>query len=112
VGGDRFIEVFVDTPVDVCEVRDVKGMYTMAKNGKIRGFTGVDDAYEPPRSPELCIDTVAISPDKCARMIMTLLMEKGFLPGNGRNAARQIMQKDAPRPVSNPQQPAQWLERP
>jgi sulfate adenylyltransferase len=112
VGGDRFIEVFVDTPVDVCEVRDVKGMYTMAKNGKIKGFTGVDDAYEPPRSPELCIDTVAISPDKCARMITTLLMEKGFLPANSREAARQVARQDLAREMSSQIQTAQWLERP
>jgi sulfate adenylyltransferase len=112
VGGERFIEVFVDTPVEVCEVRDVKGMYTMAKNGKIKGFTGVDDAYEPPRSPELCIDTVATSPDKCARLIMTLLMEKGFLPANGRETARQVVRQDHGREMSNRPETAQWLERP
>jgi sulfate adenylyltransferase len=112
VGGDRFIEVFVDTPVDVCEVRDVKGMYTMAKNGKIKGFTGVDDAYEPPRSPELCIDTVAIPPDTCARKIMTLLMDKGFLPANGREAARQAARQGPAREMSSQMQTAQWLERP
>jgi sulfate adenylyltransferase len=112
MGGERFLEVFVDTPVDVCEVRDVKGMYTMAKNGKIKGFTGVDDAYEQPRSPELCIDTVAISPDKCARMIMMLLMKKGFLPTNDREAARQVVRQDLPRAMSNNPETMQWLERP
>jgi sulfate adenylyltransferase len=112
VGGERFIEVFVDTPVDVCEVRDVKGMYTMAKNGKIKGFTGVDDAYEPPCSPELCIDTVAISPDKCARMIITLLMEKGFLPTNGREATRQVVRTDLAQATSSFSGSVQWLERP
>jgi sulfate adenylyltransferase len=78
-GGERFIEVFVDTPVDVCEIRDVKGMYTMAKSGTIKGFTGVDDAYEPPRSPELRIDTVAMTPEASARRIMEVLVRKGFL---------------------------------
>lgn len=79
VGGDRFIEVFVDTPVSVCEVRDVKGMYTMAKKGQITGFTGVDDVYERPCSPELCIDTVAATPKESARQILEVLVRKGFL---------------------------------
>jgi sulfate adenylyltransferase len=79
VGGERFIEVFVDTPVDVCEVRDVKGMYTQAKRGEIKGFTGVDDAYEPPCSPEVCIDTVAETAEESARQIMEFLVRKGFL---------------------------------
>jgi sulfate adenylyltransferase len=79
VGGDRFIEVFVDTPVSVCEGRDVKGMYTMAKQGRITGFTGVDDVYEPPCSPELCIDTVAATPEASARQILECLIQKGFL---------------------------------
>lgn len=78
-GGERFIEVFVDTPVDVCEIRDVKGMYTMAKHGKIKGFTGVDDAYEPPGSPEIRIDTTTVTPEESARQIMDLLVRKGFL---------------------------------
>jgi adenylylsulfate kinase-like enzyme len=79
VGGERFIEVFVNTPVSVCEVRDVKGMYTMAKQGRITGFTGVDDAYEPPSSPELCIDTVSATPEESARRILEVLVRKGFL---------------------------------
>lgn len=79
VGGERFVEVFVDTPASVCEVRDVKGMYTMAKQGRITGFTGVDDVYEPPRSPELCIDTVAATPEESARQVLEVLVRKGFL---------------------------------
>jgi sulfate adenylyltransferase len=86
VGGERFIEVFVNTPVSVCEVRDVKGMYTMAKQGRITGFTGVDDAYEPPRSPELCLDTVAATPEASARKIMEVLVSKGFLEFVGNRA--------------------------
>jgi sulfate adenylyltransferase len=79
VGQDRFMEVFVDTPVEVCEVRDVKGMYTQAKRGEIKGFTGVDDAYETPCSPELRIDTTAMTPAESARRILGILSEKGFL---------------------------------
>jgi sulfate adenylyltransferase len=79
MGEDRFIEVFVDTPVSVCEVRDVKGMYTMAKQGRITGFTGVDDVYEKPSAPEICIDTVAATPEASARQILEVLVRKGFL---------------------------------
>jgi sulfate adenylyltransferase len=79
VGAERFVEVFVDTPVDVCEVRDVKGMYTKAKRGEIKGFTGVDDAYEPPCAPEVCIDTAAVTAEESARQIMEVLVRKGFL---------------------------------
>jgi len=95
VGGDRFIEVFVDTPVSVCEVRDVKGMYTMAKQGRITGFTGVDDVYEPPRSPELCIDTVAATPEESARTVLEVLVKKGFLTFVEKRAKQRIPQAGA-----------------
>ena len=79
VGEENYMEVFVDTPVSVCEVRDVKGMYAQAKNGKLKGFTGVDDGYEPPFAPELTINTVNISPRESAEKILHFLMEKGFI---------------------------------
>ncbi len=53
IGENRFIEIFVDTPVEVCEQRDLKGMYAKARRGEIKGFTGIDDPYEPPSNPEL-----------------------------------------------------------
>lgn len=53
--GVEFIEVFVDTPIEVCEERDPKGLYAKARAGEIRGFTGIDDPYEPPDSPELVL---------------------------------------------------------
>jgi sulfate adenylyltransferase len=80
VGEDRFIEVFVDTPVDECEKRDVKGLFALAKRGEIKGFTGVDDAYEPPTSPELTINTVMMTAEESARLILDFLVEKGFMP--------------------------------
>jgi sulfate adenylyltransferase len=95
VGSDRFIEVFVDTPVSVCEVRDVKGMYTMAKQGRITGFTGVDDVYEPPRSPELCIDTVVATPEASARKILEVLAQKGFVEFMEKRAKLRIPQTGA-----------------
>jgi sulfate adenylyltransferase len=90
IGADRFIEVFVNTPVSVCERRDVKGMYTMAKQGRITGFTGVDDVYEPPRSPEVCIDTVEATPDASARQILAVLVKKGFLEFVEKRAKHRI----------------------
>lgn len=79
VGPDRFIEVFVDTPLDVCESRDPKGMYARARRGEIRGFTGIDDPYEAPRNPELTLDTVSASPLDNAVRIVAFLQERGFL---------------------------------
>jgi sulfate adenylyltransferase len=77
--GDRFIEVFVNTPLDECERRDVKGMYLKARRGEIKNFTGVDDPYEAPVQPELVIDTVGNSAEDNARAIVSLLSERGFL---------------------------------
>jgi sulfate adenylyltransferase len=90
VGRERFIEVFVDTPVSLCEKRDVKGMYTQAKRGKIKGFTGVDDAYEPPRSPALRINTASMTPDESARMIIGDLVKRGFIAPEGRRGTRGL----------------------
>ena len=53
----RYIEVYVSTPLEVCEDRDVKGLYAKSRRGEIKGFTGVDDPYEKPESPDLVIDT-------------------------------------------------------
>jgi sulfate adenylyltransferase len=79
VGGDRFVEVFVDTPLDVCESRDVKGMYRQAREGKIKNFTGVDDPYESPHNAELTLDTVARTAEENAERILAYLVEKGFV---------------------------------
>jgi sulfate adenylyltransferase len=80
VGSDRFFEVFVDTPIEVCEKRDAKGLYAQARAGKLKGFTGVDDPYEAPESAELVLDTVNVSALGNARRILALLRERGFLP--------------------------------
>ncbi len=79
IGSDQFIEVFVDTPLEVCEQRDVKGLYAKARRGEIRGFTGIDDPYEPPVNPELTLSTIDVSPEENARKIIQYLEEKGFL---------------------------------
>ena len=82
VGSQQFIEIFVDTPLEVCEGRDTKGMYKQAREGKIKNFTGIDDPYERPLNPELVIDTVNYSAEQNADRILNYLVEGGFvLPG-------------------------------
>jgi sulfate adenylyltransferase len=92
VGADRFIEVFVDTPISVCEERDVKGLYDKARRGQITGFTGVDDPYEPPVDPEVTLDTVNFSVEENARTIVAFLQEHGFLI-NGNYEPENIVHK-------------------
>ena len=79
VGAENFLEVFVDTPLEVCEARDEKGMYAQARKGLIRNFTGIDDPYEPPLAPELSIDTVNATAEENADAIAALLRARGFL---------------------------------
>ena len=78
--GLRFIEVFVNTPVKVCEQRDPKGLYRLARQGGIKGFTGVDDPYEPPATPELNVDTVHHTPEEIVQTILEYLAAKAVLP--------------------------------
>jgi sulfate adenylyltransferase len=79
VGADLFIEVFVDTPIAVCEQRDTKGMYAAARRGEIKNFTGIDDPYEPPQHPEIALDTISDSPETNARSIEDYLAAQGFV---------------------------------
>jgi sulfate adenylyltransferase len=85
VGGDRFILVFVDTPREVCEQRDVKGLYAKALRGEIKGFTGVDDPYETPSAPDLRLNTVECSPRDNALRVIRYLEELGILGEPGEN---------------------------
>ena len=79
VGGERFVEVFVDTPVEVCESRDTKGMYAKARRGEIKDFTGVDDPYDRPTQPEIILDTVSRGADENARAILNYLSENSLI---------------------------------
>ncbi|MEA2623219.1 MAG: sulfate adenylyltransferase [Chloroflexota bacterium] len=79
VGTGRFFEVFVDTPLEVCESRDVKGWYARARSGEVEGFTGVDDPYEPPLQPELTLHTTDTTPAANARLVLTELESRGYL---------------------------------
>jgi len=81
--GENFIEVFVDTPIEVCESRDVKGLYARARRGQITGFTGVDDPYEEPVNPEITLDTVNFSAEDNAWKIISFLEEQGYILPNG-----------------------------
>lgn len=75
----HYIEVFVDTPLEVCEKRDTKGMYAMARNGQIKEFTGIDAPYEAPRHPEIRVETVGKSAEENAREIVNYLADHGFI---------------------------------
>jgi len=79
VGGDHYVEVFVDTPLEVCEQRDVKGLYAKARSGEIKGFTGIDDPYEAPNNAEIVLDTVNHTPEENAHRIVEYMMQKGFI---------------------------------
>ena len=78
-GEGVFIEVFVDTPLDVAEKRDVKGLYKRARAGEIKNFTGIDSEYQPPENPEIHINTVETSAEDAAAQIVDYLEAKGFL---------------------------------
>jgi bifunctional enzyme CysN/CysC len=73
----EFIEIFVDTPLEVCEQRDPKGLYKKARAGQIPNFTGINSPYEAPLQPELVIDTVAVTLEESVERIMVLLRARG-----------------------------------
>jgi bifunctional enzyme CysN/CysC len=77
VGDGEFVEIFVDTPLDVAESRDVKGLYRKARRGELSNFTGIDSPYEAPESPELCVNTVACAPDEAADQVIAFLQRSG-----------------------------------
>lgn len=76
IGSECFIEVFVDTPLQVCIQRDPKGFYQKANSGQITGYTGINDPYEIPKNPELIIDTVNNNIQKCVQKCLDFIMEK------------------------------------
>lgn len=70
-----FFEVFVDTPIDVCEERDVKGLYQKARQGLIKGFTGIDQEYQKPEHPDLVLKTASVSIEESVKLVLELLKE-------------------------------------
>jgi bifunctional enzyme CysN/CysC len=76
----EFIEVFVDTPIEICMQRDPKGLYQKAAAGEIKNFTGIDSPYEGPENPELTLHTVETTPEELANKILGYLRENGYIP--------------------------------
>ncbi|HZL21360.1 MAG TPA: sulfate adenylyltransferase subunit CysN [Polyangia bacterium] len=79
LGDGEFIEIFVDTPLDVAERRDPKGLYKKARRGDLKNFTGIDSPYEPPEAPELRIDTTATTAEAAAEEIVAFLKRRGIV---------------------------------
>ena len=76
----RFVECYIETPIEECERRDVKGLYKRARAGEIKEMTGVDDPYEPPEAAEIVVDTMRMTPAESARFIRAELARLGWLP--------------------------------
>jgi adenylylsulfate kinase len=82
--GDRdFLEVYCNCPLDICESRDVKGLYRRARRGEIKDFTGISSPYEPPPQPSLSLDTGSEPLDRCVDKVIALLVEKGVIAASG-----------------------------
>ena len=79
LGNGEFIEVFIDTPIAICEQRDPKGLYKKARAGEIKDFTGIDSTYEAPEKPTIHIDTSDKSIEQCAQQVVDYLIEYGFI---------------------------------
>lgn len=100
VGDGHFIEVFVDTPIDICEQRDVKGLYARARRGQITGFTGVDDPYEEPLNAEITLNTVDATAEENAHMIVDYLESCGFILPDGGNNSQEAGDRGNDRPAA------------
>lgn len=84
-----FIEVYVDTPLEICESRDPKGLYKKARSGALKGVTGVDDPYEPPLTPEITLNTGVHSPEECAAQLLAFLLDNGHLKSEIKDELRE-----------------------
>lgn len=82
IGNERFVEIFIDTPLASCEKRDPKGLYRGARSGKIANFTGIDSPYEPPQTAEVQIITEEQDPGESVQQIRDFLLHRGFLYAN------------------------------
>ena len=88
---EEFIEVFVDTPLQVAEQRDRKGLYKKARSGELRNFTGIDSPYELPEQPEIRIDTTLVSPTEAADQIIDQMVQRGILHSFDDDALRPAL---------------------
>jgi sulfate adenylyltransferase len=82
VGRERFVLAYVNTPLVVCEQRDVKGFYGKARRGEIHGFTGIDDPYETPQDADIVLSTTDCRPEDNARKLIAHLLERGLIDPN------------------------------
>ncbi len=92
---DRFVEVYVKAPVDVLKERDVKGMYKKALAGEMKHFTGVDDPYEPPKNPEVVVETDKETVDESVNKIVRTLELMSYIPGSGTESEYSEGEEDA-----------------
>ncbi|PIQ67465.1 adenylyl-sulfate kinase [Candidatus Uhrbacteria bacterium CG_4_9_14_3_um_filter_41_35] len=76
VGADRFIEVHVDCPLEVCEARDIKGLYKRSRNGEIENFTGITSPYEKPQNPDIIVNTSEQSEEECLEIILGYILPR------------------------------------
>lgn len=76
IGADDFVEVFIDTPLDICEARDVKGLYARARKGEVKDFTGISAPFEPPPSPALRITTADRSEEACTTDLLNFILPR------------------------------------
>jgi adenylylsulfate kinase len=79
----RFVEIFVECPVEICEERDPKGLYKKARTGEIKEFTGVSAPYEAPSTPELVVNTGSEVLEECARSVIAFLESKALILASG-----------------------------
>jgi len=93
----EFIEVFVDTPIEVCEERDPKGLYKKARAGELKGFTGIDDPYEAPASPELVLFAAEKTPEQLADEVISYLVEQGICPPLDESTLLELMAEETAR---------------
>ena len=94
-----FIEIFVDAPLEVCEARDPKGMYKKARAGEIKGFTGIDDPYEPPEDRELLLDAATKSPETLADEVIAYLQASGKIGSRRSERPRELPHRQGPMPA-------------
>ena len=74
IANDEFVEVYVDTPLEICEARDPKGLYRKARSGQIKNFTGIDSEYQQPKNPEIILKSVNKTPEECAEQVLEYLL--------------------------------------
>ncbi|XP_031566901.1 bifunctional 3'-phosphoadenosine 5'-phosphosulfate synthase-like [Actinia tenebrosa] len=104
-----FFEVYVDTPLEKCEARDVKGLYKKARAGIIKGFTGIDAVYQPPEKPELDLRAGDLTVDECLEQLVEMLTKKNILPDSIANGVKELFV--APNKVEQAKQEASSLPK-